>query len=57
MEIALGTKLCPIVCSYWNTRRAAVLVKLTEWVVTKAGLGAHDAETALLSAIEFIEPS
>ena len=32
LEIAPGAKLCSMVCSYWNKRRAAVLVKLTEWV-------------------------
>ena len=43
-----------MVCSYWNKRRAANLVKLTEWVDTNADLGTRDEETALLSAIEFI---
>ena len=47
-----------MVCSYWYICRAAVLEKLTGWVdKTPEGVGAQDEETALLSAIEFIQSS
>ena len=58
LQIAPGALYSYALCSFWKERREAVLEKLTKCVNNNPdGLEEHDAERALLAAIEFIQSS